>query len=140
MDEEIPVTAITAAMPRQMPSADSAERNRRVRGPSRPRRGRSAVRSRERRGREGAEGGGTTVIGRLRRDGGGGGGSAFVVEPAEVPALFEPFRRGARRRGKGSGLGLAVVRAITAQHHGEVTATPRTGGGLTVRVELPAVG
>ncbi|MFE2322994.1 sensor histidine kinase [Streptomyces sp. NPDC059385] len=61
-----------------------------------------------------------------------------VVEPAEVPALFEPFRRGARRRGKGSGLGLAVVRAITVQHHGEVTATPRTGGGLTVRVELPA--
>ncbi|MFF3625323.1 sensor histidine kinase [Streptomyces sp. NPDC002467] len=66
--------------------------------------------------------------------------SGPVVEPAEVPALFEPFRRGARRRGKGSGLGLAVVRAITAQHHGEVTATPRTGGGLTVRVELPAVG
>ncbi|MFE3646734.1 ATP-binding protein [Streptomyces sp. NPDC059152] len=53
-----------------------------------------------------------------------------------MPALFEPFRRGPERRGNGSGLGLAVVRAITLTHHGEVTA-PRPGGGLTVRVELP---
>ncbi|MFK0214571.1 sensor histidine kinase [Streptomyces sp. NPDC090298] len=60
-----------------------------------------------------------------------------VLDPEEVPALFEPFRRGAAHRGKGLGLGLAVVRAITVTHHGEVTATPRPDGGLTVRVELP---
>ncbi|MFE2284510.1 ATP-binding protein [Streptomyces sp. NPDC059443] len=76
------------------------------------------------------------------------GGSAFVevantgpvLDPDEVPVLFEPFQRGPERRGEGSGLGLAVVRAITLTHHGRVTAVPRSGGGLTVRVELPLRG
>ncbi|MFJ9948195.1 sensor histidine kinase [Kitasatospora sp. NPDC091207] len=63
-----------------------------------------------------------------------------VLDPQEVPALFEPFQRGRQRGGDGSGLGLAVVRAITRTHHGTVTATPRPGGGLTVRVELPRRG
>ncbi|MEU3424649.1 sensor histidine kinase [Streptomyces gardneri] len=60
-----------------------------------------------------------------------------VLDPGDVPALFEPFRRGPTQHGKSLGLGLAVVRAITLTHHGELTATPRPGGGLTVRVELP---
>ncbi|MFF4323202.1 sensor histidine kinase [Streptomyces sp. NPDC001568] len=60
-----------------------------------------------------------------------------VLNPQEIPTLFEPFRRGPERRSKGLGLGLAVVRAITLTHHGKVTATPRPGGGLTVRVDLP---
>ncbi|MFJ7909535.1 sensor histidine kinase [Kitasatospora sp. NPDC096204] len=60
-----------------------------------------------------------------------------VLDPREVPALFEPFQRGRQRSGNGSGIGLAVVRAITRTHHGTATATPRPGGGLTVRVELP---
>lgn len=59
-----------------------------------------------------------------------------VLTPEEVPALFAPFHQG-RERGSGFGLGLAVVQAITATHRGEVVATPRTGGGLTVRVVLP---
>ncbi|MFB7208739.1 sensor histidine kinase [Streptomyces sp. NPDC056255] len=60
-----------------------------------------------------------------------------VLDPGEVPALFEPFQRGAKRGSKGFGLGLAVVRAITLTHHGEVVAARRPGGGLTVRVDLP---
>lgn len=60
-----------------------------------------------------------------------------VLNPAEIPTLLEPFQRGPERRSKGLGLGLAVVRAITLTHHGKVTATPRPGGGLTVRVDLP---
>ncbi|WP_424862814.1 sensor histidine kinase [Streptomyces sp. MMS24-I29] len=60
-----------------------------------------------------------------------------VLTPDEIPALFEAFHRGQEHRGNGSGLGLAVVRTITATHRGRVTAVPRTGGGLTVRVELP---
>ncbi|MGW6705904.1 sensor histidine kinase [Streptomyces sp. NPDC054956] len=60
-----------------------------------------------------------------------------VVDPAEIPSLFEPFQRGPGRPGKGLGLGLAVVRAITLTHHGKITATPRPGGGLAVRVDLP---
>ncbi|MCX5295017.1 ATP-binding protein [Streptomyces sp. NBC_00193] len=59
-----------------------------------------------------------------------------VVPPEEVPALFAPFHQG-RERGSGFGLGLAVVRAISDTHHGEIVATPRAGGGLTVRVLLP---
>ncbi|WP_406452866.1 HAMP domain-containing histidine kinase [Streptomyces sp. NBC_00876] len=74
------------------------------------------------------------------------GGLAFIevgntgpaLDPDEIPALFEPFQRGREHRSDGTGLGLAVVRAITLTHHGELTATPRHGGGLTVRVELPA--
>ncbi|MEU7016547.1 HAMP domain-containing sensor histidine kinase [Streptomyces sp. NPDC046385] len=65
------------------------------------------------------------------------GNTGPVLDPAEVPELFEPFRRGTERRADGTGLGLAVVRAITATHHGAVTAAPRPHGGLTVRVELP---
>ncbi|MFF8911885.1 sensor histidine kinase [Streptomyces sp. NPDC015032] len=60
-----------------------------------------------------------------------------VLAPDEIPALFEAFHRGRERRGNGAGLGLAVVRTITVTHRGRVTAAPRAGGGLTVRVELP---
>ncbi|MEV0170101.1 HAMP domain-containing sensor histidine kinase [Streptomyces sp. NPDC050803] len=63
-----------------------------------------------------------------------------AVPPYEVPSLFEPFRRlGADRvvTAKGAGLGLSIVRAIAHAHHGEVSALPREGGGLTVTVSLP---
>lgn len=60
-----------------------------------------------------------------------------VLDPQQVPALFEPFQRGPGHPGKGFGIGLAVVRAITLSHAGTVTATPRPGGGITVRVALP---
>ena len=38
----------------------------------------------------------------------------FEVEPADVPGLFEPFRRGGRERtgARGAGLGLSIVRAV----------------------------
>ena len=64
--------------------------------------------------------------------------SGPVLDPARVPALFEPFRRGADRVGTGSGLGLSIVRAVVRSHGGTVTAEPVEGGGLSVRVELPA--
>jgi signal transduction histidine kinase len=62
--------------------------------------------------------------------------------PAEqVPALFEPFRRLSADRtdhGGGAGLGLSIVRSITAAHSGTVRARPRPGGGLIVQIDLPA--
>jgi signal transduction histidine kinase len=60
------------------------------------------------------------------------------LDPARVPDLFEPFRRGTDRVGNGSGLGLSIVRAVVRSHGGTVSAEPVPGGGLSVRVLLPA--
>ncbi|MDT7745380.1 MAG: hypothetical protein QOE59_4458, partial [Actinomycetota bacterium] len=60
------------------------------------------------------------------------------LDPARVPDLFEPFRRGTDRIGTGSGLGLSIVRAVVRSHGGSVSAEPVPGGGLSVRVLLPA--
>jgi signal transduction histidine kinase len=59
-----------------------------------------------------------------------------VVPPEEVGALFEPFRRlTPGRTGKdGHGLGLSIVAAVTAAHHGTRTACSRPGGGLDVTI------
>jgi signal transduction histidine kinase len=54
--------------------------------------------------------------------------------------LFEPFRRGGRERtgGRGSGLGLSIVRAVAEAHGGTVTAAANPDGGLEVTVTLPS--
>jgi signal transduction histidine kinase len=66
--------------------------------------------------------------------------TGFEVEPEDVPALFEPFRRGGRERtgNRGSGLGLSIVRAVCDAHGGSVSAVALPGGGLEVTVRLPA--
>ncbi|MQY14395.1 Adaptive-response sensory-kinase SasA [Streptomyces sp. RB5] len=63
-----------------------------------------------------------------------------LISPGVSATLTEPFRRGTDRlRGDhaGAGLGLAIVSTITRAHAGTLTLTPRAGGGLRVRVELP---
>jgi signal transduction histidine kinase len=65
--------------------------------------------------------------------------SGPTIAPEQVASLFEPFRRlGAERAGhpEGAGLGLSIVDAIVAAHHGAVDARPRDGGGLEVHVAL----
>jgi signal transduction histidine kinase len=68
------------------------------------------------------------------------GNTGFEVEPADMPVLFEPFRRGGRERtgARGSGLGLSIVRAVCDAHGGTVGAIALDGGGLEVTVRLPA--
>jgi signal transduction histidine kinase len=68
------------------------------------------------------------------------GNTGFEVDQADVPGLFEPFRRGGRERtgARGSGLGLSIVRAVAGAHGGTVTAVALDEGGLEVTVTLPA--
>ena len=84
------------------------------------------------------------------------GGTAYLsventgppVPAYDIPSLFEPFRRlpNAERlvdatrtsNSRGAGLGLSIVRSVAQAHGGEVQATPREGGGLTMEVRLPA--
>ncbi|MFJ9418735.1 sensor histidine kinase [Streptomyces sp. NPDC101227] len=63
-----------------------------------------------------------------------------VVPAYEIENLFEPFRRLRTERtgsDKGVGLGLSIVRSVVRAHDGSITAEPREGGGLVVRVVLP---
>ncbi len=68
------------------------------------------------------------------------GNTGHEVEQAEVPGLFEPFRRGGWERtgSRGSGLGLSIVRAVCDAHGGTVSAIALADGGLEVTVSLPA--
>ena len=57
--------------------------------------------------------------------------------------VFDPFFRVEASRSRdtgGSGLGLAVVRAIVQRHDGEIALEDRPGGGLRARVMLPLQG
>ncbi|WP_235031822.1 sensor histidine kinase [Actinacidiphila yanglinensis] len=82
----------------------------------------------------------TTDAGRARLD---VANSGAAVPAAEVDRLFEPFQRlGAPRTrtddaAHGHGLGLAIVRAATTAHAATITATPRSTGGLDLRVDFP---
>jgi signal transduction histidine kinase len=61
------------------------------------------------------------------------------IADADLDGLLEPFRRaGQQRTGNSSGLGLSIVRAIVTAHGGELGLQAPEGGGLAVRVSLPA--
>ena len=74
----------------------------------------------------------------------GAGDDALVVTVIDhgpgIPAdlrdhVFEPFR--ARGPGQGSGVGLAICRAIVDAHGGTITAGDAPGGGAAVSFSLP---
>ncbi len=61
------------------------------------------------------------------------------VPLADRERVFEPFQRqGDRSIQAGVGLGLAVARSFTTVMGGRIDLTETPGGGLTVRVVLPA--
>ncbi len=69
--------------------------------------------------------------------------SGPVLDQQRVADLAQPFRRlGADRTGtgRGSGLGLSIVAAITEAHHGTLDLRARPDGGLRVNITLPRPG
>lgn len=62
------------------------------------------------------------------------------VSEEKMLHLFDRFYRGdpARGRAAGAGLGLTVAAAIVDLHRGRIVAEPGAGGGLRVRLEVPA--
>jgi len=56
------------------------------------------------------------------------------ISPELLPYLFEPFRRGDRRR---VGLGLYITREIVVAHHGSIEVRSPGQNGTTVTVRIP---
>lgn len=62
------------------------------------------------------------------------------ISPDHLPHIFHRFYRAdpARRRSRGSGIGLTISRAIALEHDGDLTATSDgTGRGATFTLRLP---
>jgi signal transduction histidine kinase len=65
------------------------------------------------------------------------------IPAAAREQVFQPFFRLEPSRSRatgGTGLGLAVARTIVHRHGGEIALDDRPGGGLVVRIILPAAG
>lgn len=63
------------------------------------------------------------------------------VESEHLDKVFERFYRvdsSRNRKSGGSGLGLAIVSAIMYAHNGSIEVFETLGGGLTVRISIPA--
>jgi two-component system sensor histidine kinase CpxA len=63
------------------------------------------------------------------------------VPEMDLEKIFKPFYRVAEARDSqsgGAGLGLAIASRVVLLHRGAIGAANRVGGGLDVRIELPA--
>ena len=62
------------------------------------------------------------------------------LSPAELPHIFERFRRGDPSRARstgGFGLGLAICKALVEAYGGQIEAANRSLRGAEIRVRLP---
>jgi two-component system, OmpR family, sensor histidine kinase KdpD len=63
------------------------------------------------------------------------------IDPLDLPLIFEKFYRGKKSAtsGKGTGMGLAIARAILIAHGGSIEAVSHTGQGASFRFWVPLV-
>lgn len=63
------------------------------------------------------------------------------IDSADLPFIFEKFYRGKKSsaRGKGTGMGLSIARAIVAAHGGQIEAISQPGKGAAFRFWIPLV-
>lgn len=63
------------------------------------------------------------------------------IDPVDLPLIFEKFYRGKRggKKSKGSGMGLAISRAILAAHGGGIEVSSKPGNGARFRLWVPLV-
>lgn len=63
------------------------------------------------------------------------------IDAADLPMIFEKFYRGKRRKttANGTGMGLAIARAILVAHGGGIEARSARGGGAKFRLWVPLV-
>ncbi len=59
------------------------------------------------------------------------------IDPADIPGLFDKFKRGVTSKPGGTGLGLSICRGIVEAHGGTITAKNRAGGGAEFIITLP---
>jgi two-component system NtrC family sensor kinase len=60
------------------------------------------------------------------------------IPPELMPRLFDPWVT-TKPEGRGTGLGLGIVREVIHTHGGRVSVTSAPGAGATFTIELPAV-
>ena len=58
------------------------------------------------------------------------------ISSDELPYIFDRFYQ-AKNAGRGTGIGLAIVKAFTELHHGEISATSVEGKGSTFTINIP---
>lgn len=58
------------------------------------------------------------------------------ISSDELPYIFDRFYQ-AKNAGRGTGIGLAILKAFTELHHGEVSATSIEGKGSTFTIHIP---
>ncbi len=61
------------------------------------------------------------------------------IDPADLPFIFEKFRRGSRARSGGTGLGLSICKGIVEAHGGTIRVENGPDGGALFTIEITTV-
>jgi two-component system sensor histidine kinase KdpD len=61
------------------------------------------------------------------------------IDPEDIPFVFDKYFRGKRQKGAwtGTGMGLAIARAILKAHHGGISVRSQVGQGTAFTFWIP---